>query len=102
AWSNLPKGSGLGTSSILSAAVLAAATRAAALTYSAEALVHGVLSVEQSMAVGGGWQDQTGGLFPADQAGGLFPAFKAISSPKGPLVNARVTGHADAEANCPR
>ncbi|ESO90992.1 hypothetical protein LOTGIDRAFT_217536 [Lottia gigantea] len=61
-WSNLPQGSGLGTSSILSGSVLAALLRAAGKTTTAESLIHAILYLEQLLTTGGGWQDQVGGL----------------------------------------
>ena len=67
-WSDVPLGSGLGTSSILAGCVLAA-LRAAAFGSAehgsnSESLVHAVLMVEQTLTTGGGWQDQVGGLLP--------------------------------------
>ncbi len=61
-WSDLPQGSGLGTSSILAGAVVAACWTAASATYTRSDLVHAVLVVEQLLTTGGGWQDQVGGL----------------------------------------
>ncbi|KAK7460328.1 hypothetical protein BaRGS_00038916 [Batillaria attramentaria] len=61
-WSNLPHGSGMGTSSILSGAVLAALLTAAGKTYDTKGLIHAVLYLEQLLTTGGGWQDQIGGL----------------------------------------
>nr|XP_057931849.1 L-fucose kinase [Doryrhamphus excisus]XP_057931850.1 L-fucose kinase [Doryrhamphus excisus]XP_057931851.1 L-fucose kinase [Doryrhamphus excisus]XP_057931852.1 L-fucose kinase [Doryrhamphus excisus] len=61
-WSALPTGSGLGTSSILAGALLAAIYRCTGQTYDSDALIHGVLHLEQVLTTGGGWQDQVGGL----------------------------------------
>ncbi|XP_077374005.1 L-fucose kinase isoform X2 [Festucalex cinctus] len=61
-WSALPTGSGLGTSSILAGALLAAVYGATGRSYSKDALVHAVLHLEQVLTTGGGWQDQVGGL----------------------------------------
>ncbi|XP_020752313.2 L-fucose kinase isoform X2 [Odocoileus virginianus] len=69
AWSELPHGSGLGTSSILAGAALAAVQRAAGRAVGAEALVHAVLHLEQVLTTGGGWQDQVGGLLPGIKVG---------------------------------
>ena len=63
-WSNVPKGSGLGTSSILGAAVLMALDRLAGRPHDDIAVTHAVLLLEQRMTTGGGWQDQVGGLVP--------------------------------------
>ena len=63
-WSLVPHGSGLGTSSILAAAVLAALAGAAGVEYDRASLCHMVLKIEQMLTTGGGWQDQVGGLWP--------------------------------------
>ena len=57
-WSDLPQGSGLGTSSILAGAVLAALWTTLGAAYNRLELVHAVLVVEQLLTTGGGWQDQ--------------------------------------------
>ncbi|KAB5565944.1 hypothetical protein PHYPO_G00247350 [Pangasianodon hypophthalmus] len=61
-WSQLPHGSGLGTSSILAGAVLAAVYRCTGRSYDTSSLIHAVLHLEQILTTGGGWQDQVGGL----------------------------------------
>lgn len=61
-WSNLPQGSGLGTSSILAAAIVAALWTAVGWAFDNRALIHCVLHVEQLLTTGGGWQDQVGGV----------------------------------------
>ncbi|XP_068169500.1 L-fucose kinase [Antennarius striatus] len=61
-WSVLPTGSGLGTSSILAGALLAAVYRCTGRSYDTESLIHSVLYLEQLLTTGGGWQDQVGGL----------------------------------------
>jgi fucokinase len=99
--SALPQGSGLGTSSILAGALLAALGHAAMRPYDddddggggggggvdnsggcggggASSLVHAVLVLEQMLTTGGGWQDQVGGCGP-------FPATLATSAPTLPL-----------------
>ncbi|KAB0399791.1 hypothetical protein E2I00_000895 [Balaenoptera physalus] len=68
-WSELPHGSGLGTSSILAGAALAALQRAAGRAVGTEALIHAVLHLEQLLTTGGGWQDQVGGLMPGIKVG---------------------------------
>ena len=61
-WSELPHGSGLGTSSILAAALVVSVGAAALnVRFGATALAHAVLRVEQCLTTGGGWQDQLGG-----------------------------------------
>ncbi|XP_036604711.1 L-fucose kinase [Trichosurus vulpecula] len=72
-WSDLPHGSGLGTSSILAGAVLAALHRAAGRTVGTQALIHAVLHLEQMLTTGGGWQDQVGGLVPGIKIGRSRP-----------------------------
>ncbi|XP_059191686.1 L-fucose kinase [Centropristis striata] len=61
-WSLLPTGSGLGTSSILAGALLAAIYRCTGRSYDTDSLIHAVLYLEQILTTGGGWQDQVGGL----------------------------------------
>ena len=57
-WSNLPQGSGLGTSSILASCVVAVFWTILGIKFTKSALISGVLFVEQLMTTGGGWQDQ--------------------------------------------
>lgn len=59
---NVPKGSGLGTSSILSAACVRAVFEFMGIAYTEEELYSHVLVMEQIMSTGGGWQDQVGGV----------------------------------------
>ncbi len=58
----IPKGSGLGTSSIVGAVLLATIHRMMGRTLTSHELFHGVLRLEQSLTTGGGWQDQVGGV----------------------------------------
>jgi galactokinase/mevalonate kinase-like predicted kinase len=60
--SAIPKGSGLGTSSVLAAAILGALHRAFGQRISQEDIIRQVLQMEQMLTTGGGWQDQIGGL----------------------------------------
>jgi galactokinase/mevalonate kinase-like predicted kinase len=62
--SAVPKGSGLGTSSILGATLLGALNRACGLGWDQVDLYQRVLAIEQLLTTGGGWQDQAGALFP--------------------------------------
>ncbi len=57
----VPKGSGLGTSSILSAACVKALFEFLDIAYTESDLYRQVLCMEQIMSTGGGWQDQVGG-----------------------------------------
>lgn len=61
---NVPKGSGLGTSSILSAACAGALCEFMNIPADEENLFNMVLHMEQLMSTGGGWQDQVGGILP--------------------------------------
>lgn len=58
----IPKGSGLGTSSIMGAVIVAALGRAMGRWLSPRELFHSVLRLEQALTTGGGWQDQIGGV----------------------------------------
>lgn len=58
----VPKGSGLGTSSILSAACVKAIFEFMGIEYAQTDLYSHVLCMEQIMSTGGGWQDQVGGV----------------------------------------
>jgi fucokinase len=60
----IPRGSGLGTSSILAGAILKALANVLGQTPSDELLYDEALCVEQMITTGGGWQDQIGGLAP--------------------------------------
>jgi galactokinase/mevalonate kinase-like predicted kinase len=57
----IPKGSGLGTSSIMGAVILAAIQRIIGIELSQRQLFYSVLRLEQALTTGGGWQDQIGG-----------------------------------------
>ncbi len=59
---NVPKGSGLGTSSILSAACVKAVLDFMGIPHTNEDLYAHTLVMEQIMSTGGGWQDQVGGV----------------------------------------
>ena len=59
---NVPKGSGLGTSSILSATCVKAVFEFMGIDYTDDDLYAHVLCMEQIMSTGGGWQDQVGGV----------------------------------------
>jgi galactokinase/mevalonate kinase-like predicted kinase len=59
----VPKGSGLGTSSILAATVLAALGDLCGLGWDRNTLFTRTLALEQMLTTGGGWQDQAGAIF---------------------------------------
>jgi fucokinase len=89
----VPKGSGLGTSSILAAALLAALHRARGARVSTAQLLEQTLLLEQRLGTGGGWQDQVGGA-----VGGVKSTVTAPGVPQRlgverlPLSNARLAG----------
>ena len=58
----IPRGSGLGTSSILSGTVLKALYEFMGISKTDNQISYDVLRLEQLMSTGGGWQDQIGGL----------------------------------------
>ena len=58
----VPKGSGLGTSSILAATILSALYKFFGQSVSNEEMFLLVLQMEQMLTTGGGWQDQIGGV----------------------------------------
>lgn len=62
--SNVPRGSGLGVSSILAAAVVKGLLEVKQDDTSADNVARLVLVLEQIMGTGGGWQDQVGGVYP--------------------------------------
>ena len=61
----IPKGSGLGTSSIMGAVLLKVIGRTMGRKLTQHQLFHAVLQLEQALTTGGGWQDQIGGATPA-------------------------------------
>ena len=77
----IPKGSGLGTSSIIGAVILAVTQRALGRTLTHKELFHSVLCLEQSLTTGGGWQDQIGGA-----VGGA----KIVTAEPGLIPDARI------------
>ena len=74
----VPQGSGLGTSSIMGAVVLAVLDRVMGRATDERELFHRVLRLEQSMATGGGWQDQIGGV---------VQGMKLVTAPPGMVPN---------------
>lgn len=83
----VPKGSGLGTSSILSATLLAAMYELfpAAATENRRSKIENLISqtllLEQRLSTGGGWQDQVGGI-----VGGLKSTTTEAGIPQRPVV----------------
>jgi galactokinase/mevalonate kinase-like predicted kinase len=60
----IPSGSGLGTSSIMGAALMAVVHRMIGRKTAPRELFNLVLQLEQELTTGGGWQDQVGGVLP--------------------------------------
>ena len=58
-----PKGSGLGTSSVLAATLLAALGSTGGLGWDHGEILRRTLALEQMLTSGGGWQDQAGGIY---------------------------------------
>lgn len=69
AWSLLPQGSGLGTSSIIASAIISALWTIIGYNYDNKSVLHAVLQLEQLLTTGGGWQDQVGGVMGGIQRG---------------------------------
>jgi fucokinase len=78
----IPRGSGLGTSSILGAACIQAIHDLLGEPIDAQDVIRLVLIMEQLLSTGGGWQDQ---------AGALFPGIKLLRTDPGPAQIVRCT-----------
>lgn len=61
---NIPRGSGLGTSSILAGACVKGLFDFVGKELAEDELYNRVMCMEQIMSTGGGWQDQVGGIAP--------------------------------------
>lgn len=59
----IPKGSGLGTSSIIASTILGTLSNVCSLGWSEDEICFKTLALEQLLTTGGGWQDQFGGVF---------------------------------------
>lgn len=59
----VPKGSGLGTSSILASTILATLNEFCQLGWGQADVMARTMALEQILSTGGGWQDQVGGCF---------------------------------------
>ena len=85
----IPKGSGLGTSSIVAAVLLATVQRTMGRLLGGRDLFHAVLRVEQALTTGGGWQDQVGGVIDGvkliSAEAGLVPDIRAHHLPTAAL-----------------
>jgi galactokinase/mevalonate kinase-like predicted kinase len=81
-FSGVPKGSGLGTSSVLGATLLACLARVVGPALDFPEVTRRTSILEQVMATGGGWQDQ---------AGGAAPGVKLVTTEPGPEQAPTVT-----------
>lgn len=63
-FADVPKGSGMGTSSILGAALVEALLKVRADCPSLDEIARLTLKLEREMGTCGGWEDQVGGLYP--------------------------------------
>ena len=75
---NVPKGSGLGTSSILAGACVKGLFEFFGEEVEDSILYDVVLSMEQLMSTGGGWQDQVGGLAPGIKMVSTVPGIDQV------------------------
>ena len=71
---NTPRGSGLGTASILIAGILKAIFEFFGIEYNDNDICNKVMEIEQKIGTGGGWQDTIGGI---------YKGFKLITTEKG-------------------
>ncbi|EMI55257.1 fucose kinase [Rhodopirellula sallentina SM41] len=76
----VPKGSGLGTSSILSATVLGAISEMCEYRWDAQSIATRVSALEQMLGSGGGWQDQFGGLLSGAKLIQTHPGLSQVES----------------------
>jgi galactokinase/mevalonate kinase-like predicted kinase len=72
----IPKGSGLGTSSILAATVLGVLGEACHLGWSRQDVFARTTVLEQLLGSGGGWQDQVGGVAPGAKISSTRPGMR--------------------------
>ncbi|MBL9033042.1 MAG: hypothetical protein JNM80_15195 [Phycisphaerae bacterium] len=79
--SRVPKGSGLGASSILAATIIACLDRLAGRRPSLVTIVERVSAIEQMVSTAGGWQDQCGGLVPGFKILRTRPGRRQIPRP---------------------
>ncbi len=74
----IPKGSGLGTSSILAATILGVLSDLAGLKWDKVEITQRTLALEQMLTSGGGWQDQVGGVFPGIKLSQTVPGLEQV------------------------
>lgn len=74
----IPKGSGLGTSSILAATMLGVLSDLAGFRWDKVEITQRTLALEQMLTSGGGWQDQVGGVFPGIKLVQTVPGLEQV------------------------
>ncbi len=74
----IPKGSGLGTSSILASTILGVLSDLAELKWDKVEITQRTLALEQMLTSGGGWQDQVGGVFPGIKLTQTVPGLEQV------------------------
>ena len=74
----IPKGSGLGTSSILAATILGVLSDFSGLKWGKIEITQRTLALEQMLTSGGGWQDQVGGVFPGIKLVQTVPGLEQV------------------------
>jgi galactokinase/mevalonate kinase-like predicted kinase len=74
----VPKGSGLGTSSILASTVLGSLSNFYGLGWELAEIGRRTLAIEQMLTTGGGWQDQYGGIYPGLKMLETLPGFNQV------------------------
>lgn len=74
----IPKGSGLGTSSILASTILGVLSDLAGLKWDKVEITQRTLALEQMLTSGGGWQDQVGGVFPGIKLVQTVPGLEQV------------------------
>ena len=75
----IPKGSGLGTSSILAATILGVLSDLGGLNWDKEEITRRTLALEQMLTSGGGWQDQVGGVYPGVKLVRTVPGLEQVA-----------------------
>jgi len=87
----VPKGSGLGTSSILSATVLGTLAEFCGMNWEKQITCQKTIILEQMLTTGGGWQDQYGGVFPGikflESSSGLVQNIQTRWAPDNLFIN---------------
>lgn len=74
--SAVPKGSGLGASSILAATLLAALNDLCGLRWDKNMIAARTLALEQLLTTGGGWQDQAGAIYSGVKLLQTYPGLR--------------------------